>query len=240
MKKTMTATNASEARAGYDELYRSPGRLRDADALYRWVLRYLQVKPGQRLLDIACGEGALLQLAQQQGVNSVGLDIAWEAARLARQLLPQTPILVGNGENLPFPPASFDYITNLGSLEHFADPLQGVKEMRRMLRPQGRAAILLPNSHYLADIIWHVWRTGYPVSHKQPIERFATYGEWRDLLQEGGLIVEKGYKYNFRFPLTRADWRWYWQHKRKFLYLAIAPFVPFHLSYSFLYICRRS
>ena len=112
--------------------------------------------------------------------------------------------------------------------------------MRRVLRPEGRAALVLPNSYYLADIFWHVWRTGYSVSHHQPLERFATFGEWSDLIRGGGLEVVKAYKYNFRFPRSAEDWRWYRQHPKKMLYLLIAPFTPFNLSYHFLFICKRA
>jgi SAM-dependent methyltransferase len=222
----------------YNDLYSRSGHLRDADALYRWTLDLLVSRSSGCLLDVACGEGVLLHLAQERGLHSVGVDLAYQAMTLARQASDNTKTLVADGENLPFPTSCFDYVTNLGSLEHFLNPMAGIHELCRVLKPEGRAAILLPNSYYLPDIVWHVWRTGYGPSHKQPLERFATYGEWKDLLEQGGLEVERGYKYNFRFPRTILDWRWYFQHPRKFIYLVAAPLLPFHLSYSFLYICR--
>lgn len=192
---------------------------------------------GARLLDVACGEGVLVRYAEARGLYAVGIDIARRAAQLAQQYT-SGRIVVGEGEALPFNDSTFDIVTNLGSLEHFLDPEQGVREMRRVLRAGGVAAVLLPNSYYLADIIWHVWRTGYGPNHKQPLERFATYGEWRDLLEGKGFHVERSYKYNFFFPRSKEDWQWYRQHPRKFMYLAVAPLMPFHLSYSFLYVCR--
>jgi SAM-dependent methyltransferase len=229
----------AEVLTTYNKLYESQGRLRDSDALYRWTLKLLKVKSGKSLLDVACGEGVLIRLAQESGLKSIGIDIAIQAARIAQQQTSDNIVAVGEGETLPFENGSFDYVTNLGSLEHFFDPKKGVREMHRVLKPGGRAVILLPNSYYLADIVWHVWRTGYSVNHNQPIERFATYGEWKDLLEQGGLNVRSRYKYNFRFPRTRNDWHWYFRHSRKFLYLAVSPFIPFNLSYSFLYICTR-
>jgi ubiquinone/menaquinone biosynthesis C-methylase UbiE len=237
MKMPKSAPPTVDAIATYNTLYQSPGRLRDADTLYGWVLDRLAPEVGQQLLDVACGEGVLVRMAEQRRLDVIGLDFAFQAARIAKKESGQM-IVVGNGEKLPFRSNSFDYVTNLGSLEHFLDPVSGIREMARVLRHDGLAAILLPNSYYLADIVWHVWRTGYSVSHKQPIERFATYGEWRDLLDTNGLQVVRSYKYNFRFPRSRNDWQWYAEHSRKFLYLALAPFIPFHLSYSFLYICR--
>jgi hypothetical protein len=110
--------------------------------------------------------------------------------------------------------------------------------MARVVRPGGKLAILLPNSYYLADVIWWVWRTGYGPSHQQVLEKFATVGEWKDLLTAGGIVVERIYPYNFSFPTVAADWHWYRKRPRRLLNLLIAPLVPTNLAYCFLFIGR--
>lgn len=223
--------------ASYDQHYRQLGVLRESDAFYTWVLRKLGVQKNTKLLDVACGEGHLVRLAIQRGVDAIGVDFSNNAALTAHS---QTKVIsiVGDGQALPFLDATFDYVTNIGSLEHFFDPVEGLREMRRVLHHEGKIALLLPNSFYLVDIIWHVWRTGYSVSHKQMIERFATKNEWNDLIEGEGFRVLKTYKYNMAFPHTRADFEWYRTHLRKILYLLVAPFMPTNLSYSFLYIAK--
>lgn len=239
MKVNISFQSKNEIVQRYNEIYKKKGNLRDVDALYRWVLNLLAPSPGQALLDVGCGEGILVRYATERGLVAWGIDISWEAVQLAR-IGSQGRILVSEGESLPFKSESFDYVTNLGSLEHFFDPIQGIYEMKRVLKSSGLAAILLPNSYYIGDIIWHVWRTGYGPRHKQPLERFATFGEWRDLLERGGLQIIRVFKYNFMFPRTPEDWRWYFGRPRKLLYLLLAPFVPFNLSYSFLFLCKKS
>ena len=133
-----------------------------------------------------------------------------------------------------------DYLTNLGSLEHFVDPHKGVREMVRVLRPDGVAAIVLPNAFYAVDLIWWVWRKGRSASHKQPIERFAACEDWRELLEADGLKVAKRFRYNFMFPRSRLDWKWYRRFPTKLLDLIASPFIPFHFSFSFLYLCRKA
>jgi ubiquinone/menaquinone biosynthesis C-methylase UbiE len=235
----ITSDAQSHIIASYDDYYADPGRLRDTDAFYRWVLKKLRPVAGRRLLDIACGEGHLLRAAAEYGLCATGIDFSARAIRSAHVFAREADAIIGDGERLPFPEHAFDYATNLGSLEHFVSPEQGLHEMGRVLKPDGLAALVLPNSYYVLDIVWSVWRRGYPVSHKQAIERFGTSGEWRDLIQAHGLKVIESHKYNFRFPRSRADIRWYARFPRKIAYVLLSPFTPFNLSYSFLFICRR-
>jgi len=223
----------------YDELFRGPGRLRDSEALYNWILDRLNPAAGSKLLDVACGEGLLVHAARQRGVMGIGVDLSSQGVKLASQRLDAAILSIGNGECLPFADQYFDFVTNIGSLEHFPDPPVGIREMVRVLKPGGRAALLLPNSYYLVDLIWQVWRTGYGPSHNQPLEIFATFKEWWELLEKHGLVVLKTYKYNFCFPRSKADIRWYQQHPRKVLNLLVSPLIPFNLSNHFLYICSR-
>lgn len=221
----------------YDDLFSSPGKLRDSDSFYRWVLGLLNPQPGQDLLDIGCGEGILLNHAARRGINSMGVDISSAAAEMAKTLLLREVVAIADGEKLPFEDQSFDFTTNIGGLEHFLDPEQGLHEMHRILRPGGIALLVLPNSYYLVDIIWKVMRTGYSPSHKQALERFATFREWYDFIEEHGFKIDRAYKYNLRFPRSIEDLRWYRAHPRKVLNLFVSPFMPFNLSYHFVFVC---
>ena len=188
-------------------------------------------------MDVACGQGILLYYSLARGLVTHGVDFSATAIEVSQEVAPQASLVIGNGERLPYADASFDYVTCLGSLEHYLDPWRGAAEVRRVLRPSGSAVIFLPNSHYLADIVWRVWRSGRGPSHRQVIERFATCREWADYLTMMGLAVVRTLRYNYRWPRSLADWRWYRRYPRKLLYLLTGPLMPFNLSYSFLYLC---
>ena len=72
------------------------------------------------------------------------------------------------------------------------------------------------------------------------MERFATSTEWAQFLLMMGLAPVCVRRYNLKFPRSRKDLLWYRRYPTKLLTLALAPFTPFHLSYSFMYLCRAS
>jgi SAM-dependent methyltransferase len=238
MPQLINPTN-DQLRAAYDECFRND-LLRDSSSFYLWALNKLQPVSGHVLLDVACGSGGLLKHSLDAGLITIGLDFSSQALARSRQNAPAVPLLLADGHNLPLPSGSVDYLANLGSLEHFVAPEQGVREMARVLKPGGQAVILLPNAFYAADLVWWVWRKGRASSHKQPLERFAAFNDWRDLLEDNGLKLQHAFKYNFVFPKNKADWAWYKANPRKLLYWAASQAIPFNFSYSFLYVCGKA
>ncbi|MCJ7694953.1 MAG: class I SAM-dependent methyltransferase [Anaerolineaceae bacterium] len=224
----------------YNEKHGLSNQFLPDDALYRWVLRKTNPKPGMALLDVACGMGMMVVCGEKQGLKSFGIDISFMAIQRAKKVFGLSRMSTSEGEKLPFTDNSFDLVTNLGSLEHFLSIEEGLSEMRRVVKKDGVVAIYLPNSYYLVDVLWEVGRKGYGPTHSQIIERFATFGEWRDLIEAHGLKVKQTYKYNLRFPITKTDWKFVMQRPQRLLKAMVAPFIPFNLSYSFLFICESN
>lgn len=168
----------------------------------------------------------------------MGLDIATEACLLSQEAAPGAAVVVGNGERLPFADGTFDFVTNLGSLEHYWHPESGIRETARVLRKDGRACVLLPNAYFWIDLIWKVWRTGYSPSHSQEIERFAARNEWRDFIEAHGLEVYRIVKYNSVFPRSREDVHWFLTHPRRLVSLLTCPLTPANFSFCFAYLCQ--
>lgn len=116
----------------------------------RQALQWLRPSPGQRLLDLCCGTGdlALLLAARvRPGGEVLGLDAA--AAPLARAaqraaLQPWLPLHWRRGDALAtgLATAGWDGATMAYGLRNLADPGAGLLELRRLLRPGARAAVL--------------------------------------------------------------------------------------------------
>lgn len=226
-------------RADYNTIYSGPG-ISQMDSFYIWILRLLSVQSG-RLLDVSCGEGHLLRFARKLGVEAYGVDISDVAARIALAKSAAS-ILVGNAEELPYAAESFDYLTNLGSLEHYEDMPRAVSEMVRVLRTGGRACILLPNSYGKRWNVQHVWRTGDIYDDGQPLQRYGTRGEWRRLLEVGGLKVQRtvGYEYERATPYTLPDMLRYARRPQRVLStLYYRATIPVNAASMLVYLCTK-
>jgi ubiquinone/menaquinone biosynthesis C-methylase UbiE len=232
MRKTVNISASKEKfdqkklRESYDKIYKTRP-IRESEEHYRWVMDVLDAKKEDLILDVACGGGHLLEAAKGHGLDCVGIDVSIEALRLVKQEPTKIKIVCGDAERLPFRGESFDVITNLGSLEHFIDPAQGLHEMHRVLKKGGQAAFLLPNSYFLLTI-WNVLKTGATGRKTdQEIDRWATKEEWGALLKNHGFHIERILKYNYK------------SSKAPTKYKLLRTFIPLNLSYCFLYLCSK-
>lgn len=110
--------------------------------------------PAGRALDAGCGTGFQTALLAEIGWEAHGLDLAPGLLAVARQSLPDVPLVRGDIEALPYAAHSFDAIACCGSTLSFAhDPGQAVRELGRVLRPGGR--LLLECEHkWSLDLGW--------------------------------------------------------------------------------------
>ncbi len=111
------------------------------DFARRAILAALQLRSGERLLEIGCGGGLLLREAVVLGVSATGLDHSQEMVSLALERAPGAEVLLGSADGLPFADQSFDAVAMSVVFFFFADPLSVLSECRRVLAPGGRIAV---------------------------------------------------------------------------------------------------
>lgn len=120
------------------------GFLRSGSFYRRWVQQRHGLKPGMKVLDVACGTGLVaVETAKILGgaENIVCLDPSAGMLAVAKTKLAAT-FVQGRAEALPFPDGSFDFLTMGYALRHVADLETTFREYRRVLRPGGKALIL--------------------------------------------------------------------------------------------------
>jgi ubiquinone/menaquinone biosynthesis C-methylase UbiE len=97
--------------------------------------------PGWLCLDVGCGPGLLPALYAQQGARAYGVDI--DSALLRRRL--HDPLSQAEALRLPFPAGLFHQASAVNLLFFLPDPLAALRELRRVLRGDGRLVTLNPS-----------------------------------------------------------------------------------------------
>jgi SAM-dependent methyltransferase len=201
----------------------------------RRLVKSLGISPGAELLDLSCGQGLFLKAAAEQGVRVTGLDLSSVAIANTRRRVPQARLVVANAEKVPFKKESFDWVTCWGSLEHYAHPEKALGEIRRVLRPEGRAVVYVPNLFFLG-YVFLVFRSGETPHEagQNQFERFETRQGWEDMFQRQGFKVESVDKNNDMYGTQRMP-KWAIGLYSFF----VRPFIPLNLSYCFTFVLRK-
>lgn len=111
----------------------------------RWrraTIAAADIRPGDRVLDVACGTGDLIELALARGARVVGLDFAAGMLRVAGRRGMGTRLVRGDALALPLPDGSVDALTCAFALRNFVAIPPFLAEAARVLRDGGRVALL--------------------------------------------------------------------------------------------------
>jgi len=118
-------------------------------------VRFLQhFATGGRLLDVGCGPGHFLNDARAAGWEVVGLDLNPFNATFAREAY-GVEVHTGTLAGAPFRSGSFDVVCMMGVVEHLPDPVGGLKDVARLVRPGGGIFLLTQNIQS-----WLAWLMG--------------------------------------------------------------------------------
>lgn len=112
---------------------------------FDWLLRHLVPEPGATLLDLGCGHGAQHARLRQQQMRIVGVDrsrgMLGEASAQARRAGLDVRLCRGDATRIPLADKSVDRVMANHMLYHVADPGSALREMRRVLRADGRIVL---------------------------------------------------------------------------------------------------
>lgn len=214
--ETLTERNraALELFAPLAETYDRYARLLSFGQDGRWrrfLVSRIEAGPDDRVLDVACGTGAVaLELVRAHGCRVVGIDQSSEMLSAGRSRIASAgragliELREGRAEELPFPDASFDALTFTYLLRYVDDPGGTLRELARVVRPGGIVAGLeffIPRNA-LTHISWKLYtRTALPF-----LGRLASPG-WHHV---GEFLAPSIEDFWTRYPLERLlD---FWRH----------------------------
>jgi 2-polyprenyl-3-methyl-5-hydroxy-6-metoxy-1,4-benzoquinol methylase len=122
-----------------------PDHLEPSDWQARRRFLLDRVSPGQRVLDLGCGEGRFAAELQRAGAEVLAADVAEEPLRRARAAHPAIELSLIDGEGeWELPDAAFDVVWAGEVIEHVADTGGWLSEVRRVLRPGGTLLLSTP------------------------------------------------------------------------------------------------
>jgi S-adenosylmethionine decarboxylase len=160
----------------------------------RLVARYLPDLAGKRVLKSDLWDEArnthILQWIGQQGAHVFGIDISKPTVDLARREFHGAPLYAAGADvrALPFRDGSFDAIYSMGTIEHFAETDQAMRELLRVLKPGGRAIIGVPNRHdpflrpLMVAVLYRLGLYGYG------FEKCYSRATLRKMLEDAGFV----------------------------------------------------
>ncbi len=151
-----------EVAAMFDEVAARYDRTNDVLSLgqdRRWrraVVEALDMRPGEKLLDLAAGTGTSTEPFTDAGVLAVPCDFSLGMLRVGRRRRADLPFVAGDATRLPFADGAFDAVTISFGLRNVGDPAAGLAEMRRVTRHGGRLVVC-----EFSHPSWAPWRRVY-------------------------------------------------------------------------------
>jgi len=127
---------------------------------YIAALDALGVGDRTRLLDTGCGAGLALRLAAERGADVSGLDAAPGLLKCARRRVPGATIVQGELQSLPFADDTFDTVTGFNSFQYAADPIEALREAKRVTAAGGRILALVWSPAEMCELAPHLQSLG--------------------------------------------------------------------------------
>lgn len=167
----------------------------------------LAAYPQARVLDLGCGAGHASFTAAAQVAQVVAYDLSAQMLAVVAQAaqargLDNIQTQQGMAETLPFADGEFDLVISRYSAHHWHDVGQALREVKRVLKPGGRAIMMdvVSPGHPLLDIYLQTVEALRDTSH---VRNYAP-GEWTGMLTTAGLLVEEVSA--DRLPLEFGSW----------------------------------
>jgi SAM-dependent methyltransferase len=205
--KAFEAEGWSAQAGSYDRLM---GRVTDRVA--EMLLDEAGVRPGERVLDVATGTGAVAAAAVARGAEVTGVDISEEMLALARRRVPEARFRVADAEDLGVT-EGFDVLVAAFLINHLPHPERAAASWASALAPGGRLVLSLwdrPERNrffgLIGDAIGELDDDAVP-DGPDPY-RFAGHSELEALLTEAGLAEARGDTLRFDQAVDSPDQLW--------------------------------
>jgi SAM-dependent methyltransferase len=181
---------------------------------YVEAMRRVGLMPGQLVLDIGCGVGALLRVVAERGARAFGIDASTALIELARRRVPGADLRVGDMEALPYEDDTYDLVTGFNSFFFANDIVVALREAGRVARAGAAVVIGVwgPPEHRDLEAMMAIAHRYLPPrpADAPPEPEYWKPGVLEGLATEAGMMPEQAfdltwaYEYPDRETLGRA------------------------------------
>jgi 2-polyprenyl-3-methyl-5-hydroxy-6-metoxy-1,4-benzoquinol methylase len=161
---------------------------------------------GQRILEVGCGTGSIVDVLARQGCRVVGTDISNSAIDYGKKKYPDIDLKVGVAENLEFKDRSFDIVLSFDVLEHLHDVDVHISEVARVLTDDGCYLFQTPNKYF--NTVYETLKSR-SMKWKQYHPSLHTAGQLKRRFRKSGFDI-KFIKMNTsnEYNLRKLKYRW--------------------------------
>ncbi len=159
-------------------------RLRDE------LLKLVAVKPDEIVLDLACGPGILTEEIAKYAKHVTAVDATKKMIEICQaKNIENITAIQATAEKLPFADNSFDCIVNRLAIHHFFDPDKVLKEMKRVLKPNGK--IIIADIHSSSNIADAELHNALEILRNPSHTKMLSLKEFEDLFADNNLKIMK-------------------------------------------------
>ncbi|MBB4948040.1 SAM-dependent methyltransferase [Kitasatospora gansuensis] len=167
--------------------------------------------PGLRLLDVGTGTGTVAAVALARGAAVTAVDAEPQMVKSASERLPEVPVSHALLPELPFADGEFDAVAANFVVNHVADPVAALAELRRVVRPGGRGAVTLwpATGNHAMDLFGEVLdavAVERPAFPSVPVAFERTPAGLAGLLTEAGWQQVEATELSWTYRVDPEDW----------------------------------
>lgn len=150
------------------------------------------VSKGDKVLDLGCGNGRLTELLKDLDIKYIGIDSSEKLISLAKKKYPNYEFLKADALKLPFENNSFDKVISIAVLHHIPSRklrLQFLKEIKRVLKPNGKLVLTIWNLWQLMFFKYHWKYFVLKITGRSKLDFFDIFYPWKD--QDRNVIAQR-------------------------------------------------
>lgn len=116
-------------------------------------------KISNNILDVGCASGSFTNNISNIFPNSTitGIDIYSSAIEYGKKKYPHINFILADAHHIPFEDNRFDLVICYETIEHLTNPLEVLREMRRVLKTEGTAIVAMDSGSLLFQVVWFLW-----------------------------------------------------------------------------------